>query len=448
MGESVLHSKLTSAMLAAALVGLGASQAMGQSNDPALETALATADWARVATIASRMQADNPADADAAFLRALAAFENGDPATAASFAAQAYALAQTEPDRFEAARLAGRAHYNAGAFARSEFWFRRAANHTGTTAEATSLAADFRRAQQTNPLTIALGAWAAPSDNINDGSEDPYFQLEGLPFDFVLPAARRALSGIEYGAEARINYRLSQSARQRTSVGAYLLGQTYSLSSKAEGIAPELDGGDFAVGIAEMSFTHDRNFGAGLGPSSLTLGAGRIWYGGDPTWNYRTVSLQQGFVVDENSRLTLRFADTRQEAIRRDASVRRHDLEARYETAGGWNVVGGYTHSDGGFENVYDEYRIGGGVVWPEPVWNALWSGDITFGLRDYPTFTTTLDGRRDRFAAVSITATLADLSYWGFAPQIMVLGRTTTSTAEEFTTDALGIRFGIASTF
>jgi hypothetical protein len=394
------------------------------------------------------MEADDPADADAAFLRALAAFETRDPKTAAIFAARAYGLAQTGPDRFEAARLAGRAHYNAGAFARSELWFRRAANHTSTATEAASVTADFRLAQQANPLTIALGTWVAPSDNINDGSEDPFFQLEGLPFDFVLPASRRALSGIEYGAEARFGYRLSQSARQRTSVGAYLSGQTYTLSSEAEAIAPELDGGDFAVGIAELSFTHERNFGAGLGPSSLSISAGRIWYGGDPTWNYRTLTLQQGFVVDETGRLTIRLSDTLQQAIGQDATVQRSDLETRYETAGGWNAVAGFTYSDGGFENVFDEYRIGGGVVWPEPVWNVLWSGDITFGQRDYPAFTTTLDGRRDRFAAISITATLADFTYWGFAPQIVVLGRTTTSTAEEFTTDALGLRLGIASTF
>jgi hypothetical protein len=426
----------------------GTSKAIAQTTGSVLDTALATADWARVAAISAQMEADDPADADAAFLRALAAFETGDPAQAAIFAALAYTLAQTEPDRFEAARLAGRAHYNAGAFARSEFWFRRAANHTSTSAEAASVAADFRLAQQANPLTIALGAWVAPSDNINDGSEDPFFQLEGLPFDFVLPASRRALSGIEYAAEARFDYRLSQSARQRTSVGAYLLGQTYTLSSEAEEIAPELDGSDFAVGLAEVSFTHERNFGAGLGPSSLSLGAGRIWYGGDPTWNYRTVSLQQGFVVDRTSRMTVRLSDTLQEAIRQDATVRRTDLEARYARAGGWNVVSGYTYSDGGFENIFDEYRIGGGLIWPEPVWNALWSGDITLGLRDYPTFTTTLDGRRDRFATISISATLSDVEHWGFAPQITILGSTTSSTAEEYTADSLGLRLGVVSTF
>ena len=452
MGEGVLHSKLTLGLLAAALLSLGTTVAKAQTADTVLDKALATADWTRVAAIAAQMEADDPADADAAFLRALAAFEAGDPAPAAVFAARAYTLAQTEPDRFEAARLAARAHYNAGAFARSEFWFRRAANHATTAAETDSVAADFRLAQQANPLTIALGAWVAPSDNINDGSEDPYFQLEGLPFDFLLPASRRALSGIEYGAEARFSYRLSQSARQRTSVGTYVLGQTYTLSSEAQDIAPELSGSDFAVGVVELSFTHERNFGNGLGPSGLTVSVGKTWYGGDPTWDYRTLTLQQGFVVGEAGRLIVQFSDTLQEAIGQDATVRTEDWGVTYEmtrpTGHRWTLTSGYTYRDGGFENIFDEYRIGSGIALARPIWGALWSADMTLGYRDYPTFTTTLDGRQDSFGSLGVTATLSDWSYWGFAPQVSVLASFTSSSAEEFNARSIESRFGITSTF
>jgi hypothetical protein len=302
-------------------------------------------------------------------------------------------------------------------------------------------------------LAIQLGGWAAPSDNINNGADDAFFNFEGIPIDFVLPPERRALSGIEYAAEAQLTYRLSQSETQRTSIGAYVFGRSFTLSETSQDLLPDATGHDFAFMIGDVSLMHERQVFKDLGPSSIGASVGRVWYSGDPIWDYQSVSLRQGIALNDTEALTLRAGATRQRPLFADVeTVNITEVGARLGTmfANGdaLQLDFAQSYSDGGFENVFSEYRIGANYDIAQALWATQWSLSATLGYRNYDVFPTTLDGRQDTFGTAGVNVVFQDVSYWGFSPKVSLLSTRTQSSAEEFTSSGVQVRFGLESNF
>lgn len=417
------------------------------------EAALVTGDAERAAALSQELLQSAPDSFAGAFLLALALDELGEHRGAAKAAARAYRVAPTQGDKLRAAQLAGTAWFKAAAFTRSEFWLRRAANHIQTEEEARAVVLAFQQSQDANPLSFQISGWAAPSDNINNGAEDEIFRLEDVPIDFFLPPERLALSGIEYAAEAQIAYRLSQSEKQRTSIGAYAFGRTFTFSDESQDLLPDASGHDFAFGIADLSLIHERQIFETLGPSSISANIGRVWYGGDPIWDYRTWTVQQGFALTGAETLTLRAATTYQKPLFSGASdVNSTDISATLKTTlpndDSLQLNFARTYSNGGFENVFSEYRIGTNYDIAQPLWNTLWSWSVTLGYRSYDTFPTTLDGRRDTFGSAGLDVVFQDVSYWGFSPKLSLNATRTVSSAEEFNSRGLQGRFALQSNF
>jgi hypothetical protein len=450
--QRLLHS------LALAVFMVGTSTT-AQAQSPAstlqsdAEAALVAGDTEQAVRLSQDLNAMAPDSFAGAFLLALSQDAAGNYPAAADAAAQAYRTAPTQADKLRAAQLAGTAWFKANAFTRAEFWLRRAANHIESEEEARAVVLAFQRAQNANPLSVRISGWAAPSDNINNGADDATFQLEGVPFDFILPPERRALSGVEFAAGAQLSYRLSQNERQRTTAGAYVFGQSYVLTEASKDILPDADVSDFALGVAEISLAHERQFFPSLGLSGISGGVGRFWYGGNPVWDYATVSLHQSFVLPDRDLLTLRATGTQQTPLFDGPSdVRIRDVGATLARTLTSNDVLqlslAHTYSDGGFENVFSEYRIGARYDISAPQWNTLWSGSATFGTRNYDTFATTLDGRRDTFGNIGVDVVFQEISYWGFSPKLSINATRTRSSAEEFNSSGVQGRFGIESNF
>lgn len=436
---------------------ISATGAWAQSSDAnlqaAAEAALVAGDIESTIALSRSLLDVSPDNFAAAFLLALGLAEMGANADAARAAANAYRLAPTETDKLRAAQLAGSAWYADGSYSRSQFWLRRAANHIQTDDDARAVGLAYQRSRSANPFAVQLGGWVAPSDNINNGAENEVFRLEGVPIDFILPPERLALSGIEYAIEGQITYRVSQSAKQRTTLGGYVFGRSYTLSDKAQVRLPDATGNDFALGIADVSLTHERQIIESLGPSALSANFGRIWYGGDPIWDYWTGTAQQGIALSASEKLTLRAAYTHQTPLFSGASdVKITDLSTTLRTTfsndDNLQLTFAQTYSDGGFENIYSEYRIAAGYDFAQPLWNTGWSASATLGVRSYDTFPTTLDGRRDTFGSVGVTAVFGAISYWGFSPQLSLVATRTQSSAEEFTSSGVQARIGISSNF
>ncbi|WP_322891114.1 MULTISPECIES: hypothetical protein [unclassified Yoonia] len=456
------YPKIGDVALACALLAAPAmAKADPRLTQDAAEQALDAGDPATAAALAQEILTAAPDSFAGLMLLALAQSDLGDMAGAAAAGQLAYRTAPDAATKLQAARLTAAAHFQQGQFARAEIWLRRASNHAQTPDEADTVARDYRSAAQANPLSIRTTASIAPSSNINNGSVDGILTFEGIDLQLQLPEDQRALSGIAYAGSVRLGYRLSQDAVQTTTAGLLFSGATYSLSRDARALLDAspiprvqgLTGHDFRSFRAEAGLTHTRGDLSPLGPVSATLDVGGYWEGGVHLVNYHVLMLQQGIPYGPDRRFILTGSTQWQHAVSAsvvDAVV--HDLSATYDlrlaNRDQMQLTLAARHRDGGFENIYDEYRAGVGYAFEQPVLGTRLSTGVEIGYRHYDTFPTTLDGRRDRFASVTGTAVLDRFTTFGFAPTLTAKATRTLSTADEYTTSVVEIGIGIQSTF
>jgi hypothetical protein len=425
------------------------------------EAALVAGAPATTLRLAQEMLRAQPDDFVALYLLALAQSDLNDPQSAAASGARAYAAATSQDTRFETARFVAGAHFQAGHYTRSSFWLRRAANHASTEADLQFIAEAYANTVDTNPLSIAVTAAIAPTDNINNGSEDGILRLEGIDLTFVLPEDRRALSGIGFSASTELHYRISETANQVTTVTATLAGDTYLLSDDAKALLadspdPEvqaIDGRDFATVTASVGIARQQNNISPLGPVILGAAFGTYWEGGERLLDFHDLNFEQTVPLTDMSRLRLRalrrWQDARTPTLY-DANI--YDLTIAYDRMLAnrdqlqLSLIS--QRNEAGPENSFDEYQIGIGYLLDEPVLGAQISTSLNIGFRTFEEFTTTLDGRDDHFYLASVTAVFEDISYFGFFPSVTVSGSRTHSTAEENTSAAAQILFGVASRF
>ena len=425
------------------------------------EAALAAGDPAAAAAGATELITARPDGFAGWFILALARSDERRHEDAATAAARAYDLAPDRLARFQTARLAARAHLSLNQFFRAEFWLRRAANHADDEADLAGLLREYALATAANPLTIDLTAAIIPSNNINGGSDDGILRFEGIDLTFYLPEYRRALSGIGYEASVDLSYRLLQSDRQRTTVTAHFFGQTYSLSPDARETldsSPNPDvqalrGRDFGSRVAEIGLQHQRRDLSPLGPVNFGLELGTYWEGTERLVTYRDYTLEQATIAgpDATFNLTARLRD-QQALVPGLIDTKTYDLigainvkrpsgnRLQFSLAGREHIAGP--------ETSYEEYRLGVGYGFDEPFLGMRLSSSATIGYRSYEEFVTTLDGRRDRFAAVSTTAVFDDIRYFGFSPSATIRFDRTFSSAEEYTSTGVSFRVGIESRF
>lgn len=425
------------------------------------QTALVAGNFQAAQTLAETALAQTPTDFDALLILALSQVELGDNSAAVSTAAKAYSVAPSDATRVQAARLVANAHVRARHFTRAEFWLRRAANNAKTDAEAEAVVREYFAVVQANPLSAQFNAAIFPTDNLNGGSEDGILRLESIGLTLFLPETRSSLSGVGYSGSAALTYRLFESPDQAVSISGSLSGRTYSLSSEAKSLlASSIDpdvqnvtGSDFSTASASVGLEFRDNRLSPLGPVTATLDTGSNWEGGTRIISFNALGLQQAIPLNDRSLLNFSALWRDQKSLTPflvDAKVQ--DVSASYSRllASGnqvqFNLA--YRYIDAGFENIFDEYRLGVGFGLGEPVLGTKLSASLEIGTREYDEFTTTLDGRRDRFASAQINATFTQISYFGFSPGIALSGTRTESSAEENTSSAVQLLFGIESSF
>lgn len=453
--------------LVAILLTAGPVQAQTPLSDlqARAEASLAQGDAALTEALARQLLAQDPEGYVGHLLLALALSDQGDFNGASRAAGQAYRRAETKPDKLVTARLAGTAHFQAGHFARSELWFRRAANHIDTDEDAESVVRAFHRAQQANPFSSHYSASIAPTDNINGGAStgDGCFQDHdgSCVWGFTRPEDQQALSGLEYTASARLGYRLSRSERQHTSISALIQGQAYTLSDEARDLLdsspiPEVQdvtAPDFAAVLAELSLIQRQRDLSPLGPTRTELAFGKYWQGGEPLVRYRDLILEQDIPIGDAGVLSVGWQQ-------RDQTALVPDLQDTLTTeiSAGWRTL--LPNDDGirftlaakdsaaGRESSYVEYRAGIDYAPQQRVLNSRWSVSFEAGQRSFPEYPTTLDGREDLFATLGMTAVFENWSYLGFSPSVSLSATRMESDVKGADTTSAALRFGIASNF
>lgn len=460
----MIAAKLRKLLWTIALSGAataGVSQEATTELQTQAEAALVNGNPLQAAQLSMGILEANPDDFAALFILALAQSDLGQDALAAATAERAHNVAREDRSQFQAARLVASIRFSMGQYMRAEFWLRRAANHAKTEQDVQTVASEYRAANRANPLTLQFTASVAPSNNINDGSEDGVLNFETIGLSVLLPEDQLALSGIEFAGSARLNYRISEHDRQRTSLTGLLSGETYRLSQEAKEILASspnedvraVEGTDFSTLLAEVGITHQRSGLSPLGPVSLSLNFGTYWEGPERLVNYQDLIVQHSIPIDDNDIFLIRASVRDQQALKSTlVDSMTYDLIGSYNRtlASGdqLSLSLGWRQSEAGFENTYFEYRTGIDYALNQPVFGARLSTSFEIGYRTYDTFATTLDGRDDQFVTAQTDAIFEQMSYFGFSPSMSISATRTESTAEENTSSAVQILFGIESNF
>ena len=314
----------------------GVSPTLAQTETPTPQTqrihaheALSSGNPRQTVELAKVVLSKAPDDFQMLILLSLAHTELGQHKAAAAAAQRAFRAGRTSDEKLQATRLVAGAKYNTGQYIGAEWWLRKGANHANSPENANVLAKEFHAVRQRNPLRFRIGFSVAPSNNINGGTEAETFTLGD--YGFIFDPSSRALSGIEYSGDAQLSYRLSESSEQLTKIGLYIYGRTYSLSSTSQDEVPDAVGSDYSLGLVELSLDHRRMLFDGLGPTTISLHSGQVWYGGEELWRYNKLAASQNFPIGQDASATLGASVEKQVGLTKDQpDTTIYELQAVY----------------------------------------------------------------------------------------------------------------------
>lgn len=455
----------------AAIVSLSLSPAMAaqiEVTPQAMQIAVADAyqagQLAQAANLADALLQRDPKDLTALIVRTQAAFDMGDFAGAAQFAARSYRAAQRQSTRYQAARYAARAHAEMQQFTRAQFWLRLARENAGSEQSARQVAEDYGVVRRLNPLSFQLSFGISPTSNINGGSssETTSFFLNGVELVGVISPDGRPLSGTEISGGITARYRLSMTNTSATFADMSASFKTYRPSQSAKEEVPDIDGSDFSEANLSFGLTHRRILLEGLAPASLSARVSRSWYATDPYTQGLNISASQAFVVSEGGALvataTYQLTDYLTDSTFADGSERGPDA-TKAVTLSWRQDVGAYDklqltasarRNTSDTENrEYDAKSLRVSYDLGRPVASVAFDFSLGYEWRDYE-FSIYNGGnpRHDEIATVRISAELTNVEYYGFRPVINLDASRAMSDVDLFDRESLAFGFDLVSSF
>ncbi|MEM6386662.1 MAG: hypothetical protein AAF718_10540 [Pseudomonadota bacterium] len=434
-------------------LGTNAQTGSTAERQAAAEAALVNGQPEAALQLTDELLAAEPTRFDALFVKALALIDLDNPAEAAVIAGRAYRAAEGRVERLQAANLAARARFEAGHFARAEWWLRRASNDVETLEEERQVIGAFQAVRRANPLTFQLGFGAAPTNNFNNGAEDGSIFFEGLG-TFELPPDQLPLSGIEYNGDMLLEYRVAGSAEQQTHVGLYAYARTYDPSSSARASVPGIDGFDYSLGIVDLFLRHDRLVFPELGVTQISFHNGRLFYGGEHYWDYVRVALSQDVQFSGRGTLNFQIAQENQFGVPdRQADTDITTISVRYRRARQNNDRIGIRlskkiYDTEAFENSYEDYKLSVDYQFARPFMGIAFGGSLGIGHTNYDRFFLSLDGRRDDYLFGTAFAVWQEVSVYGFSPRADLTFERRGSDVSQYARNTAALRLGLSSTF
>ncbi|MEM7320501.1 MAG: hypothetical protein AAF408_15960, partial [Pseudomonadota bacterium] len=165
---------------AAAQTGGGAAQAVTRPAQPDVSGQ----DLESAIRLSESVLEKDSRNYSALLLLAVARARQGQHKAAATVAGRAFRSGTTDQQRLQAARIAGAAWFNAGRHARAEWWLRRAANHANTKQSLAQVKREFQAVRENNPFTLLVNFSVSPSNNVNGGAKDQFFDLGNIRLIF------------------------------------------------------------------------------------------------------------------------------------------------------------------------------------------------------------------------------------------------------------------------
>lgn len=397
--------------------------------------------------IAERLLQANPDDRTALVIVAALA----DPVTGRKAGARAWALSETDTQKYEAARLTALAAAREERFTLATLWLRRALTVAPNDAETARTTQDAARLRQLNPWSNNLSFALVPSNNVNGGAEDEILTAPGLPDGTLSPDAQ-ALAGVRAVLGLRSQYRLTQTQKSRATIAIGVQASRVRLENGQD--TANVSGKDFATDAADISLGYDRVLDNGTIGGRLTFGT--YDFGGEDYYDFRRVSLARTVPLSDRTGLQVAVTHERQTYETGigtiDRTVLRNSLSHRLESGDRVGATLSYTQSDGDSVNyTYTDWSLEGSYAWAEPF------GPVTLGVSagvkwsDYPAYTVIFPvdgGREDQAFFYTINMGFDDLTYAGFTPGLTISGSVADSNISRFTRNTTSFGLTLNSTF
>lgn len=394
----------------------------------------------------------NEADPVALRVGAQAALNMGETDVARRHGRALFTQAQTNENRFVAARLLALTEAQAGRFTRAQIWLRRARQLAPGPDQARAVAQDYQTLRQRNPWRFSVDLGLRPSSNVNNGSASDTFEFLGLTF--VLSPDARQLSGYQMSADGRLSYRLHETANRRTQLhlGAQLL--RHGLSDEARAQAPGFDISLRDMDRLDLGVQHDWRIGADGQPVSAALTYGVTRLGGTPYAQDWELGLNTQWHLTDNTRAMtgLRLGTThysRDDTRTRSWAV---DLGWHYQLDNGHRLNLQSTISDNRSaddplrdsrsHNLRLAYDFG--ALTPALALGVAMEHRWT----DYAASNIAPQGRADQRLTAQVEIALPQAELYGFAPVATINAYRNRSNVARFETEGLSLGLSFRSNF
>ncbi len=373
-------------------------------------------------------------------------------------AVRAFRYAPEKTDKFKSAQKAARLAFDEEKPLLAQYWLRRSLDLAPSEHHRKQVIQDFRVVRAISPWSAQLRFSVVPSSNVNNGSEDTYLIIDGVPVIGVLSGDAQALSGLVGTVDLSASYRLRASKKSETR----LIGRTYlrqvALSDDARDLAPNVSNGDFSSTNLELGLRHTLRHGQTKGSSAFELLLGQSWYGGKQYGQSVSAAYSRSLIIGSQQLLTLSVSGEYQKPKGENRRTSRiYEARGVYtrQTKNGNQLKFGAILALTESANGNSAGRSTTGYVqysFANPIGPARVS--LNFGvshkhLSDYAVgFSRVPGGRKDESAFANIDLIFDDYGYAGFAPTLTIRGRKTWSNVSRFDTKELALSLGFRSSF
>ncbi|MEQ9259302.1 MAG: hypothetical protein RIG84_09390 [Roseovarius sp.] len=402
--------------------------------------------------ITETLIAANPEDGLAHYLkaRALAQLKRYDDGREA--AKIAYRGAQTDVQRFEAAKLAAELSFADERLTASQLWLRRAAHFAPDESTRDMAVKAFRRVRYQNPFSFNMRFSVNPSDNVNNGANSPFNLIEGSPLIGALSPSAQAIPGVVATADIRASYRLMQTDTFQMKASARISAKRVRFNEPVVGFS----GRDMAEERLELGLNY-RWSGSGTGFWDLDLSGGWQRYGGDALYNFLGMDLSRVQKLTDKLHV---MAGGGFEQQYDEAPPIAHTRV--YHGFAGF----GYALDSGGSLGFRMQYREAQNDLWNRAYNQVSGIATYTMGRQVGPVNLSFMVGRSeleyDRYAVIfpvrggrqddswfgGVTATWPEAGYMGFVPTWTLQHEKARSNISRFNVDQTTFSFGIRSQF
>ncbi|MEM7732428.1 MAG: hypothetical protein AAF280_06535, partial [Pseudomonadota bacterium] len=245
----------------------------------------------------------NPQDGHALYIQARALAQLRDFDQGRKKAAKAYRAAKTDTQHFESATLAAQLSIAGQRMTHSQLWLRRASHYAPNDQARNEAIAAFQQARNRNPLNVQLRFSISPSDNVNNGANTPLNIIEGVPVSGILSQSAQAVSGWTSTVNVQGSYRVRESQTSETRIVARGLAYHVEFNDPVPGLsASDLASQRLGLGFAHIWKPGENGFWRFNGDG------GRVWYGGDPSYDFLTANVQRVQRLNDRWRLSFGLA--------------------------------------------------------------------------------------------------------------------------------------------